>query len=148
MLLLANVRPGNLSAHSATRLNPATVSPYVWAATERGATASFLVVLRDQADVSRAARLPARADRGQWVYEVLGETALRTQASLLAELDRAGLAYRSFYLVNMVEVTGDRNLVMKLASRPDVARIEANPQVSNLKYQVSNEQAESPDRQV
>lgn len=116
---------------------PAHVSPYVLAATEGGARTSFLILLREQADVSTAASLASKAEKGQFVYERLRQTALATQASLRAELDRAGIRYRPFYIVNMIEVTGDRDLVLKLAARPDVARIEANPQISNFKSQIS-----------
>jgi subtilisin family serine protease len=38
----------------------------------------------------------------------------------------------------MIELTGNRDLALQLAARPDVARIEANPQVSNVNYQISN----------
>jgi uncharacterized repeat protein (TIGR01451 family) len=39
------------------------------------------------------------------------------------------VAYRPFYVVNMIWVRGDRALLTRLAARPDVARIVANPQV-------------------
>jgi uncharacterized repeat protein (TIGR01451 family) len=68
----------------------------------------------------------------------LSETARRTQAPLRAELDRLGVRYRSFYIVNMLELTADRGLMLQLAARADVARIEANPEISNFKDQISN----------
>jgi len=114
-----------------------TISPHVLTATENGASASFLVILREQADVRRAAQLATKTEKGQYVYDRLRQTALSMQSSLRAALDRAGVRYRPFYIVNMIEVTGDRDLVLKLAARPDVARIEANPQISNFKSQIS-----------
>ena len=127
--------------------NDPTLSPHVLAATEDGAATSFLVVMAEQADVSRAASLPTKTDKGAFVYETLRQTALRGQAKLRAELGRAGIPYRSFYVVNMLEVTGDRELVLKLAARSDVARIEANPQISNLQFPISNLQSPIPDTQ-
>jgi serine protease AprX len=118
--------------------NSATISPHVLAAIEGGASASFLVIMREQADVGAAASLPTKSEKGRFVYETLRQTALRTQAPLRAELDRAGVRYRSFYIVNMIELTGKLGLVLQLAARPDVARIEANPQISNIKSQLSN----------
>lgn len=115
-----------------------TISPHVLSATEGGASTSFLVVLREQANVSLAASLSTKAGRGAFVYETLRQTALRSQAAIRAELDQAGIPYRPFYIVNMIELTGDRALVVKLAARSDVARIEANPQISNLKDLISN----------
>ena len=124
-----------------------TISPHVLAATENGASASFLVVMGKQADVSRAASLPTKTDKGAFVYETLRQTALRTQASLRAELDRAGIPYRSFYVVNMLEVTGDRDLVLKLAAHSNVARIEANPHISNLPSPIFDLQSPIPKTQ-
>jgi serine protease AprX len=102
------------------------------AATEGNASASFLVVLREQADLRPAALLPTKADKGRFVYEALRQMALHSQAPLRAALDRAGIRYRSFYIANMIELSGDRETVLRLAARSDVARIEANPQIANL----------------
>jgi subtilisin family serine protease len=117
------------------------------ATTEGGLSASFLVIMREQADVSRAASLPTKADKGAFVYETLRQTALHSQAALRAELDQAGIPYRPFYIVNMLELTGDRNLVFKLAARSDVDRIEANPQISSLQSSISNTQYLIPNPQ-
>src|SRR6201999_4677237 len=37
--------------------------------------------------------------------------------------------YQSFYIVNMIKVTGDRSLMEALARRDDVGHIDANPYV-------------------
>jgi serine protease AprX len=123
--------------HGATPAAPADVASQVWAdlaaaesaATADDAEAEFLVVLGEQADLSGAAALPDRQARLRTVYDALRQTALRSQAPLRAELDAAGAAYRSFYVVNAVVVRGDRALVERLAARPDVARIAASPRV-------------------
>ena len=125
--------------------NDRIISPHVLAATEGGSSAPFLVIMREQADVSRAASLPTKAAKGAFVYETLRQTALHSQAALRAELDQAGLPYRPFYIVNMLELTGDRDLVVKLAARPDVDRIEANPQISSLQSPISNLPSPIPD---
>ena len=125
--------------------NDRIISPHVLAATEGGSSAPFLVIMREQADVSRAASLPTKADKGAFVYETLRQTALHSQAALRAELDQAGIPYRPFYIVNMLELTGDRNLVLKLAARSDVDRIEANPQISSLQPPISNLPSPIPD---
>ena len=103
--------------------------------------------MREQADVSRAASLPTKAAKGAFVYETLRQTALHSQAALRAELDQAGLPYRPFYIVNMLELTGDRDLVVKLAARPDVDRIAANPQISSLQSPISHLRSPIPDIQ-
>jgi subtilisin family serine protease len=117
--------------HAASAACPANVAPQVWEATAAG-EAEFLVVLAEQADLGVAAALPGREARLRAVYDALRETALRTQAALRVELDDRGVAYRAFYIVNMLAVKGDRALVLRLAARSDVARIAANPQVRQV----------------
>jgi serine protease AprX len=51
----------------------------------------------------------------------------------LAQLTTRHIEHRSYYIVNLIWVKGDRNLALDLAARSDVARIEANPQISNFK---------------
>jgi serine protease AprX len=138
-ITVASIGPGNVRS-SAMPPPPAQLSQYVLAATEGGASASFLVVMREQADVSGAASLPTKTDKGAFVYQTLRQTALRSQRAIRAELDQLGIPYRPFYIVNMIEMEGGRDLVLKLAARPDIARIEANPQISNLQYLIPNTQ--------
>ena len=109
--------------------DPANVAPQVWEGTAGGGEAEFLVILAEQADLGAATSAPTREARLRYVYETLRETALRTQPPLRAELDAAGVGYRPFYVVNMLALRGDRALVMRLAARPEVARIAANPRV-------------------
>jgi serine protease AprX len=108
---------------------PAHVAAQVWEATAYGGEAEFLLVLDEQAELSGAAALPDRDARLRYVRDRLRETARRTQAPLRAELDAAGVTYRPFYVVNAMLVRGDRALVERLAARPDVARVAANPRV-------------------
>jgi serine protease AprX len=88
--------------------------------------ASFLVVLREQADLSGAETIADRTDRVRFVYESLRTQAELSQAPLRARLEAEGIAYRSYFLVNMLEVEGDRSLAASLAARQDVVRVAAN----------------------
>jgi len=110
-------------------VRPANVAVQVWDAVAAGDTTEFLVLLDEQADLSAVASLPTREARLRYVYDALRETALRSQVSLRAELDGSGVDYRSFYIVNMLAVKGDLELLTRLAKRPEVARIAANPRV-------------------
>ena len=121
---------------------PNKVSPWVWDGTADGARTDLLVLLTDQADLSSAAALTTKRERGRQVYETLWETAERSQAPLRTWLDLRGVPYRSFYIVNMIHVLdGDQTLVSALAARPDVARIEANPSVQNLEPDLYSDRA-------
>lgn len=98
----------------------------------------FLVSLKDQADLSGAAMLTSKAQKGNYVYQRLTEHARRTQAPLLGELSRRGLQYRSFWIANLVWVRGDLADLEALAGRTDVAHIYANPPIrQNLPEQIT-----------
>ncbi len=103
------------------------IAPWVLDRTANGGQAEFLVVLADQADLSLAEALPTKAEKGQWVYETLYRHAAQSQKNLRQWLTAQGADFRPFYIINALWVKGDRNLVLALASRPDVARIDANP---------------------
>jgi serine protease AprX len=100
----------------------------------------FLVMLQAQADLSGAAALRTKAERGAFVYERVAEVARRTQPPVLAAITAAGAPYRTFKVVNAILVEGDLRLVQTLAARDDVRRIDANPRVA------LREAAPTPDR--
>jgi subtilisin family serine protease len=104
------------------------VDPEVLEAIQQGES-EFLVYLAEQADLSPAANLESKSEKGAFVYQRLTEVARRSQASILAELEKSGAAYRAYWIANLVWVRGDQRLLEKLASRPDVAHIYANPRV-------------------
>ncbi len=123
---------GLSGAPSATlRAAPDKIAPWVLAHTADGAEAEFLVVLAAQADLSGAARLQTKAEKGRYVYETLWRTAQTSQAPLLAWLNARGVEHRAYYIVNLIWVKGDAALAQALAARPDVARIEGNPRIHN-----------------
>ncbi len=111
---------------------PEKIAAGLWTATAGGQPASFLVILAQQADLDAADAVADPADRRQWVYDTLRQTALRSQRSLRAALDRQGIPYTTHYLVNMLAVEGDRALLLALARRSDVARLEPNPSVAGV----------------
>ncbi len=125
-------QPGDPGEHTTwERLSTealAKISPVVWEDAIDG-PADFLVILTEQADLSAAEALPTKAAKGHFTYNVLQALAQRTQAPLRAMLDARGVPYRSFYIVNVLQVTGGQDVVLALAQRPDVARIAANPHI-------------------
>src|SRR6185503_17744477 len=97
----------------------------------------IFVILRDQADVSAAAAIPDREERLRTVYTTLTQHADTTQAGLRATLDRLGVAYQPYYLVNAIEVNGGPFLRAYLATRPEVDRILDSPRLRPLPAPVS-----------
>lgn len=107
------------------------IAPWVIQHTANGQRAEFFVVLGDQADLSQAEALQAKAEKGRYVYETLLNKSRTTQGPILQWLRERGLEHRSFYIVNAILVKGTREIVEALAARPDVARVEGNPLIHN-----------------
>jgi serine protease AprX len=117
-------QPGWASSDSSPK-----IASRVMSETSNGGTTEALVVLTQQADLSPAHNLPTKALKGNFVVNSLRSTAQTTQGPIIAMLRERGVPYQSFYIVNMIKVTGDRSLMEALAARGDVAHIDANPLV-------------------
>ena len=109
---------------------PATIAAKAWSATEGGASAELLVVLRAQATLPTTVPGMDRAPRAEQVRQRLWQTAQDSQRSLRAWLDVRGIGYRAFYIVNALLVRGDRHLLLELVQHPEVARVTTNPRVA------------------
>jgi serine protease AprX len=124
-LLAISASAAGLSYASAS----APIDARIFAGRPPGERASFLVVLRGEADLAGAAAIADRTERIRFVHDALAAQAEISQAALRARLDEAGVRYRPFFVVDMVEVEGTRELAEELAQRPEVASIAANPSV-------------------
>ena len=107
----------------------ADVDPWVLETVEAEGEAEFLVYLSAQADLAGADTIADKAARGAYVVEQLRATAARTQPALIAELEQMGVAYRPYWIANMIWVRGDAAAVERLAQRAGVAHLYANPRV-------------------
>jgi serine protease AprX len=107
------------------------IAPWVMDHTANGQQAEFLVVLADQADLSPAAALPTKNEKSHYVRDALWNKSQATQGPILQWLRERGLEYQSFYITNAILVKGSREIAETLAARPDVARVEGNPQIQN-----------------
>lgn len=108
------------------------IAPWVMDHTENGAEAEVLVILRDNADLSGAKTLQTKREKGQFVRDALLAKAQQSQAPLLRWLSARGIQHRSFYIVNAILVKATRQIVLEIAMRPEVERIEGNPRIQNL----------------
>ncbi len=89
--------------------------------------ADFFVTMNAQANLSAAGRLATKLEKGQYVFQALVATADSSQVSLRSYLDKLGVKYQSFYIVNTILVShGSLDLAMAIANRTDVSRITAN----------------------
>ncbi|MGH2537974.1 MAG: S8 family serine peptidase [Candidatus Promineifilaceae bacterium] len=87
----------------------------------------LFVVLRQRADLSAVASVDSFDQRRQFVYDALVATAEESQAALRAELERRGVAYTPYYLVNGLAVEGGLGTRRWLEVRPEVERVLDNP---------------------
>jgi serine protease AprX len=92
--------------------------------------ASFLVVFRDEADLTPAAAISDRVGRLRFVGEALRAQAEVSQAPLRARLLAAGIAFRPFFLVNMMEVEAPRAVAEEISLRSEVSAVARNPEVA------------------
>src|SRR5438093_8634559 len=107
------------------------IAPWVVEHTANGQQAEFFVVLADRADLSPAANLPTKTEKGRFVYQALLNKAQTTQRPILQWLRDRNIEHRPFYIVNAILVKGTREIADTLAARPDVARVEGNPLIHN-----------------
>ncbi len=89
----------------------------------------LFVVLKDQVDLSQAAQIKDLVARRTFVYKTLTNEANSTQAGLRQTLDRFGIHYTPYYLVNAMEVNGSALVRLYLLSRPEVDRIIPSPRL-------------------
>jgi subtilisin family serine protease len=92
----------------------------------------LFVVMEQQADLSGLADIPDREQRLEQTYRRLVDHADRTQAPLRAELDRYGLDYRPYYLVNAVLVDAGPLVREWLSRRSDVDRVLLDQRIRPL----------------
>jgi serine protease AprX len=104
------------------------VDAWVTSTAAEGET-EFLIYLSEQADLSGAATLPTKLEKGRYVYETLTRLAQRTQGPVIAALQASRAEYRPYWVANVIWARGDQRLVQALAMRADVAHLYANPWV-------------------
>ncbi|MGH2354337.1 MAG: S8 family serine peptidase, partial [Chloroflexota bacterium] len=114
------------SAMSAEPTSPAAVDLRVWDQLQAEGSTDFWVYLREEADLAPAREITDRAAQGEFVYQRLTRTAKNSQADLTELLEAAGAAYQRFWITNAVKVTGDADLVRRVAALPEVGRITAD----------------------
>ena len=107
------------------------VDPELRATLERGETARYLLIFREQADLSAARPLRTKAEKAQYVYQALVAHAARTQARAIRLLQAAQTPANSFYVVNAIAVErAGLALTRQLAALPEVRSVSADPDVA------------------
>jgi len=90
----------------------------------------FLVILREQADLSAAYAMRNWKDRGDYVYQTLRAHAAHQQVALRQLLHERGLSYTPFWIVNALAVHGRAADVAAIAAITTVAELRATQVVA------------------
>ncbi|MBC8449335.1 MAG: S8 family serine peptidase, partial [Chloroflexi bacterium] len=128
-LAIATALPGLASA--APSSPQAVVEPQLLKELAAKGEATFIIYLREKADLSAAGQMQEKLARRQAVVDALQATAERSQRELrvlLNELQAAGhvQATQPLWITNAIVVTGDAEALKTLAARPEVAHIRAD----------------------
>ncbi|HEY9077377.1 MAG TPA: S8 family serine peptidase [Anaerolineaceae bacterium] len=102
----------------------------------------LFVILKDQADVSRANTIGNYNQRRNEVYTILTRHADLTQAEIRNTLDALHINYQPYYLVNAIEIDGGPLIRLWLMTRPEVDRILDSPHLRPLPVQPSSSRGE------
>lgn len=93
----------------------------------------YFVILKSQADLASIAKtMPNYDQRRSYVYQTLVKHANQTQTNLRSSLDKWGIDYTPYYLINAIEVEGNPFLRLWLLSQPEVDRILDSPRMRPL----------------
>ncbi|MGI5836873.1 MAG: S8 family serine peptidase, partial [Chloroflexota bacterium] len=92
----------------------------------------LFVILRDQPDLTQAYSIADRDQRTRYVYETLVNNAEASQSRVRGVLDRFGIGYRPYYLVNALEVDAGPIARLYLSLQPEVDRVLDSPRLRPL----------------
>jgi subtilisin family serine protease len=84
----------------------------------------FIIYMAQQADLSGAAALATKEEKGTYVYQVLTSVAEATQPPVRTLLTQHGVTYKAFWISNAIYGKGDLTVVQAVASRPEVGAIQ------------------------
>jgi subtilisin family serine protease len=121
-----------LMAAPALAASASKVNPDLAQAARTNGQVEALIVLADQ-DTPSIAPLSPDADykqRRRALVQALRTRADSQQLSLRIWLESRGIAYRAFWIANMVQATLSADDIDALAARSEVARLETNPSIA------------------
>ncbi len=125
--MLPRVAPLALACAAAmSPLQASEVEPGLRAEAERAGTVSTLIVLEAKAPKQLLSPQGNYLERRRELVNMLRATAEVTQADLRMWLDAQGIAYRPFWIVNMIEAELTPTQIDALTARGDIAKIESN----------------------
>lgn len=120
------------------------IEPALLAELEARGSNGYLIYLRDRPDLS-AATYMSWQDRGRFVVQALKETARRSQAPVRQVLDSQGVAYRAFWIDNVIAVeSSSRQVLDQLVSLGEIEALRTRK--TPILYEPEQREAETPHR--
>ena len=99
------------------------VDAKVLKAVSGGKSATYWALLSKHADLSAASSIKNWNARGWYVYNKLTGVANSSQRGLRSLLNKAGVHYNAFWIVNAIRITSKSGTLSAVAARSDVSRI-------------------------
>jgi subtilisin family serine protease len=120
--LVVAAAPGAVSASS----GPNKVDARVLRAVQEGKSATYWIILRSRADLSRAPSIRDWTARGWFVVNRLQSVADSSQRGLRALLREQKTPFKAFWIVNAIRATSGARTLRAVAARSEVARVVAD----------------------
>jgi len=89
----------------------------------------LFVIMKEQADLSHVSQFDDIDERRSEAYREMTRLTNVSQADIRIFLDKAGVHYTSYYLVNAMEVRGGILVRLYLSTRPEVERVIPSPRL-------------------
>eukprot|EP00026_Physarum_polycephalum_P007444 Phypoly_transcript_07504.p1 GENE.Phypoly_transcript_07504~~Phypoly_transcript_07504.p1 ORF type:complete len:496 (+),score=61.55 Phypoly_transcript_07504:105-1592(+) len=87
---------------------------------------SFLALLKAKADIASAVQGKNGEESGQIVFDKLTKTAASTQGPLISLLQTLGVEYKTFWIVNMIQIQANSTVMMMVAKHESVRELQPN----------------------
>ncbi len=122
-------------ASGASPAQHAKIAPWLLSRMAAVGEDSFIVLFDDEDRLDTTLAMAGGASNpSRAVYDLLRSRARSLQAGVRDELARAGIPFRSLYIVNGLAVRGDLALVRRLTLRGEIVRIVGDPVVSGIDF--------------
>jgi len=99
---------------------------------------SCLISLENSIDFDNEISQWNKAQKGEYVYQVLKSYALSTQSTILNYLRSNGIEHRSFLLVNVIRADLNQKQLEEIASMHEVQQISSDPTIQLVKYKMTS----------
>lgn len=110
------------------------IAPQLWRSAQLENEVECLIVFQAEADLRDLPQIHGKERKGRIVFERLQTAAEASQKEVKALLAADGRSYQTFSVVNAIYTLADREVLLRIAQRPEVKYLQANPWVNMLDW--------------